>query len=238
MKITNFIILSTFFISLSLIGQVNKESYNWFDNQIGIENTGLYNGIEYIEVEKGSNNYTKFLYPDNFSSGFVSYDGQTYFDVLLKYNVYEEKVIANVGQISGKKVFEIFAAKIDSFSIENRKFIQSKILISEEGKQISGFNELLIDGKQIKLFKKLRKNKNTKINNKTLLFEYKWAKPAYFIQYNGKMFEVRKRNDFIDIFPEFKTQLRDIDVKRAMIKTNPDSDVITYTNKINSLLSN
>lgn len=218
--------------------QSNKAVYNWFDAKVGIENTDLFNGIEYIEFEKGSNGFTKFLYPDNFSNGFVSYDGQSYYDVALKYNVYDDKVIVNIGENSGKKVFEIFAAKVDSFSIDDRKFIQRKASVGRDDINIDGFAELLVDNKNLRLFKKLHKSKSTKIRNGTVLFEYKFITPDYYLLFENKLYNVRRKQDFIGIFPQFKEELKDLKINKERINNNPNSLVITFTNKINSLLSN
>ncbi len=235
-SIISFIII--LFLPLTLLAQNNQNEYNWFDKQVGIENTGLFSGIEYIEFEKGINGFTKFLYPDNFSTGFISYNGQTYYDVALKYNVYDDKVIVNIGQNSGKKVFEIFAAKIDSFSIDIRKFIQIKNKNLSGEIPALGFSELILDAKNLRLFKKLSKEKLSKIKNKSLFFEYKWNKPKYTLLFNDFIYEVKRKQDFIDIFPQFKTEIRQIEINKNMAKNNPDIEVVTISNKINSLLSN
>ncbi|WP_157417859.1 hypothetical protein [Aequorivita capsosiphonis] len=218
-------------------GQSNQDVYNWFDNQVGIENTSIFTGIEYIEIEKGSDGFTKFLYPNSFSTGFVSYDGQTYYDIALRFNVYDDKVIVNIGKNSSEKVFEIFAAKVDSFSIDNRKFIQNKTLVSKTDKPVPGFSELIQDSRNIRLFKKLQKGKSTKIKDRTVLFHYKWGSPKYYLLFNDKMHEVNRKKDFIEIFPQFKGELKEQKIDRKMIKNNPDSEVILLTKTINSLLN-
>lgn len=220
-----------------MIAQNNQEVYNWFDSQVGIENTGLFSGIEYIEIDRGSNGFTRFIDPYSFSTGFVSYNGQTYYDIPLKFNVYDEKVIVNIGQNSGTKVFEIFAAKIDSFSIEDRKFIQSQTLDIKTELPITGFIELIQDNGDLRLFKKLKKAKSSKIKNKTVEFEYKWIKPKYYLMFDNKMYEVKRKKDFIEVFPEFKDELKQLKIDRNTTKKSPDSQVILLTKTINSLLT-
>ncbi len=224
--------------TVSSFAQSSQAIYNWFDAKVGIENIGLSNGIEYIEFEKGSNGFTKFLYPDNVSNGFVRYDGQTYYDVALKYDVYDDKVIVNIGENSGKKVFEIFAAKVDSFGIDDRKFIQRKTLVGKDEVNIDGFAELLVDTKNLRLFKKLHKSKSSKIKNREVLFEYKFITPDYYLLYENSLYEVKRKQDFIEIFPQFKTELKELKIDKERKKNNRDIEVITFTNKINSLLSN
>lgn len=213
------------------------EIYTWFDSQIGIENTSLFSGIESIETEKGSDGFTKYLYPDSFSTGFIGYDGQTYYDVAIKFNVYDDKVIINIGENSGNKVFEIFAAKVDSFSVGDRKFIQNQTLVAQTDEPVAGFTELIEDTQNLRLFKKLKKGRSTGIRDNMVLVYFKWARPTYYLLFRDQMYEVKRKRDFIEIFPQFKDDLKDLKIEKNTIKNDPDSEVILLTKTINSLLS-
>lgn len=52
----------------------SKLAYNWFDQVVGIENTGLFNGIEYIEQHVTINDRQKFLGSIYFTAGNLVYN--------------------------------------------------------------------------------------------------------------------------------------------------------------------
>jgi len=90
-----------FATSLTLQSQQNvsqENYYNWFDNQVGIENTDLYNGIRYKELYRVKNGKHKFFQSSNFIKGKIVYKNQTYYNIELKIkrgkNEIEDKKLA------------------------------------------------------------------------------------------------------------------------------------------------
>ena len=74
-----------FFISLSAFSQdyTQKEIYSWYDLQTGIENSTLFRGIEYVEVDRMINEKHKFFKSKDFQIGAVTYNGETFYYVPL-----------------------------------------------------------------------------------------------------------------------------------------------------------
>ena len=79
----NYLLAFSFFIiSLSTFSQTYSEEkiYSWYDQKIGIENTTLFQGIEYVETDRMINEQHKFFETQEFQEGIVTYNGQTFYE--------------------------------------------------------------------------------------------------------------------------------------------------------------
>lgn len=159
--IGGFFYLLFFFQAINGFGQNNRIEpvvSNLVDRIIGLENSGLLNGTEYIEQPITLNEQHKYFYSSDFLKGNVKYEGEPYFNIKLKYNIYEDVLLARIKNSSGEPTFKLHTEKVDGFEINNHHFIN---IISEEAekKNIQGFHEVLLKNPEFGLFKKYnRKN--------------------------------------------------------------------------------
>ena len=214
-----------------------EKQYNWFDVTIGIENTGLYNGVEYIDVEKATGDFKKFLYKNGFQSGNIAYDGQTYYDIPLKYDVFNDEVILQLTGKNSVTILQPFKELITSFNITNRRFERIENKTTEDGDEFSGFYEELLKTPQLTVFKKHRKKRLKRIKRKTLIYQFKLKNPYYFLYYQNKYYSVKNKRDFIQLFPDFKEEINSIGIDGSVKRDNPDAVILAYAKQINTLLS-
>lgn len=73
-----------------------KDHYIWFDNIIGYENSGIYNGTLFLEKYKTESNNHHFFLDNKYKLGNLIYDNQPYYNVYLKYDIYEDELIAKL----------------------------------------------------------------------------------------------------------------------------------------------
>ena len=87
------------FLSLSICmdGQEETaypEAFEVFDFFVGHTNSGVFDGVEYFEKYPVRNNKHKFFNSPNFQLGSLHYANEPYFQVALKYDVYDDLLIA------------------------------------------------------------------------------------------------------------------------------------------------
>tara|TARA_R110000823_G_scaffold315370_1_gene447236 strand:+ start:128318 stop:129127 length:810 start_codon:yes stop_codon:yes gene_type:complete len=229
------ILLSNLYVTAQ--GLDTEKQYNWFDNTIGVENTGLYNGVAYIDIEKAKGTFKKFLYHNGFQSGSIDYDGQTYYDITLKYDVFNDKVILQLIGENGTTILQPFKELINSFSIKNRTFKNIVNKTTENGDAFSGFYEEILETSQLAVLKKHRKKRLKRIRRKKLSYQYKPIKSYYFLLYQGNYYSVKNKRDFIKLFPDFKEEINSIGIDGSVQRDNPDAVILAYAKQINTLLS-
>lgn len=242
MKIKKLSYLFLFFIvsssSLAQNSSTEKESYTWFDSKVGIENTPLYNGVEYIDFEQGENSFKKFLFSGDFQKSMIEYENQRYFDIPLKYDVFNDQIIIKLSTEQKTTILQLFKEKVGAFQIGSKSFQHIKNLsIKDDSEALSGFYEVVYNSSQIQLLKKYRKTQLREIRKRKLYFKYKFKTPYYYVMYNQNVYEVKNQRDFIKIFPELKNMIQEVSVDRSLRNSNPDAYMLAYINQINVLLS-
>jgi hypothetical protein len=142
-----------FFFSGNLQSQnQNQKVYNWFDAATGDENPELYNGVLYVEEFKVINDKHQFFRTDKFMLGNVSYNGNTYYDQYLKYDLLNDELLVKPKTASDALLLQTVKSKIDSFTLKEHKFI--KIYNKENIRSNSEFYEKISQNKNINLLKK------------------------------------------------------------------------------------
>tara|TARA_R110002051_G_scaffold167497_1_gene238149 strand:+ start:1909 stop:2649 length:741 start_codon:yes stop_codon:yes gene_type:complete len=217
-----FTLLLTMICFKSAVGQEAQkkpEFYNWFDNQVNRFNTGLFNGLEYIEQYRTINERHKFFKSSEFQTGSLVYDGQFYDKVPLKYDLYVDELLFNVGYNYPYPTLILFTSKIKSFTLGESKFIQ--INNREAEHQMTGFYELLMVREPITLLKKNKKKRFKRIKGTTVYFEFDYEN-SYIINYQGNYFKVNSKKDIIRIWPDKKEFINQY-FNPALKKSNEDN---------------
>lgn len=217
-------------ISPTLLYCQEKESkatyYTLFDQAIGITNSGVFNGVLYVERHPARNNKHKFFESNNFFLGSVKYNEQSYFNVELKYNVYDNELLTRNSEILGSPITILDKDKITVFEINNHRF-ENTTFSTKKDKNISGFFEILFDNDSLILFKKHKKKIFKKIENE-MYYEFK-DQHSYYVYFKNNYYVLKKVNFLNNIFSEHKTQLKNI-YKRYETIRKTDSD--TYITSI------
>lgn len=198
--------------------QKNADSFLIFDNIVGIENTAIFNGIEYIEKHRIINNKHKFFKGYNFIKGTVLYDGQPFYDVSLKYNVFEDLVLVQLENEQGKNTIQLYDELLNGFSIDDHQFVN----IKNKNSTVSGIHELIFENSHFKVFKKHVLKEKTLLDKKLLYHEFRVDDAEYFFQYKEDIQEVSLKN-LIDAFPNNKNLIKErYRFNRKKLKSNSD----------------
>lgn len=196
------------FFSMVAYGQGTKAIgpyYNWFDKMVGVENTGLYRGAEYMEQYRTINDKHKFFGSPLFKEGSIVYGGEPYFKVPMKYDLNEDQVLVNLDSKYGFSVFKLIQDQISDFTIEGHHFVRIDYK-DKNGSNISGFEEILVSNQYFTFFKKYKKIPLERAKQRGLYYEFK-SNDRYSLIYRDIYYEVRNRNDIKKILPSYKKEI-------------------------------
>lgn len=203
-------------------------AYTWFDSMIGQENTGLFDGIEYIEEHVTINDKQKFLGSVLFLPGSVVYRNEPYYNIELKYNVFDDLLL--VKNRRGEAI-ELHKNRIKRFEIAGKTF--ENIRDTLEG-NASGFYEVLLDTPQIELLKKHRKKRSKFLDRAFTYYEFTDGTPLYVIFNNGDYSPVNSRREVIRAFPQKAAQIRDFyRSHRAIAEMDRDQFMLQLLRELN-----
>ncbi len=231
------LIFSIFLISFSSFCQnyTEEKIYSWYDEQTGIENSTLFRGLEYVETDRVINEMHKFFKTQEFQKGAVIYDGQPYYDVHLKYNIYDDLLLVNLQQGQKKSIFQLFRDKVNQFQINGKKF---RYLKADNDSDIIGFYEVINDEGEFKVFKKHLKNRMEIRDRSVAYIEFSTAAPDYIFQFKNEFFELDNRRDLFSKFPDLKSEIRSFySSNRKQFRNNPDAFMKNLAIEMNDLIS-
>ena len=216
-----------------------KDYYNWFDNIIGLENTGIYTGIIYEEKFRTIDGNHKFYMTSQFINGNIIYDGQPYFDIEMKYDIYEDKLIVKLPSYSAYIILQLISDKIDEFSIKNHQFI--KVYDKHEeffNETLSGFYEITYQSKHLNLLKKHVKSRKERLGENFVYSLFK-DKSEYFIIFNGRYYKINSKSELKKIFPKLEKNINSFyNSNKRLLKSDQDTFMTYLMNHISSLTTN
>lgn len=234
-----FIIPFLYFISINITTGQNKTSlkknYLWFDNQVGIENTGLFNGLRYEEKYRMTNSNHKFYRSRDYLVGDIIYDNQTYYNIKMKYDIFENHVIVNLVTNTGNNILKLLNSKLEGFSISENEFTKiSNSTIQNSNNKMNGFFEVLFKEPTLILYKKYKKKAKKNINKKYLYFTFKNENKYYCYNINN-YYLIKSKKDWINIFPnQKKLVLSFYNENKILQKSNYDSFLKQLCKKLNN----
>jgi hypothetical protein len=174
-----------------------------------------------MEAYRMINTETKFFGSPDFLKGSVIYDGKPYYDLDLKYDVFEDDVLLKLEDRLGGFTLKLFKDKISAFTIDGHAFTKVSDTTSEIGN--TGFYEVVIDNDQFKLFTKHSKRDIVRKDRKTRYYEFIDLKKQQLLFYNGAHYVIRRKKDLIELFPQLKKEI-DSFYRRAGSRRNSDPD--------------
>ncbi|MDP5199232.1 hypothetical protein [Flavobacterium sp. DG2-3] len=204
-----FIYLSIFGVFLS-ISQIHSQSveklslYDYFDQAVGKDNLNINNGIVHSEPFRaiaGKNRY----YIEEFNVGDISFEGQIYSNVNLKYDILVDQVIYKQGGSSENLPINLISEKVDYFFIKNKKFVNLKAESTKFPSVINGiYEENYIDN--VSLYIKHYKEKVKVFQSDGVYYNFIY-KINYILKYNNYFYKVDSQKDIKKIFPDLKKEI-------------------------------
>ncbi len=213
----------------------DRDHYIWFDRFIGIENTGLYNGLQYIEKYKIYKEH-QFFGSSDYQKGYVTYHSEKYFDLKIKYNVYEDKVLLKLSDKFGGTTLQLNSDHVDNFNIGKHTFIN--LNLNDFSTVSSGFYEILLENDSFCFYKKHRKIKKELLTDDGILYNFLDRK-SYILFHDNIYHSINSKGDLNKIFPELKKEINKFyNTNAAIRKSNSDTFWILLLKKINSQVAN
>lgn len=216
----------------------DENYYKWFDGIVGTENLALYNGIEYKEKYRTPEGNHKYYSSSQFQTGNLVYDGQAYYDIQMKYDLYEDELIVNLPNNKAFYAIQLISERLSEFNISGDQFV--KIDYKDEqssSKNIYGFYKIVFQDNNVTLFKRYTKTRQEKLDDKFVYNVFK-EKNSYLLYYNDTYHKVKSKGNFNKIFPTHKKAINTFyDTNSVLKDTNYDSFLNQLMNQISSLLA-
>lgn len=210
----SYILVFQFFTSkvCAQIDLESKDHFVWFDAVVGHGNSGIYNGTIFVEQFKTKPNNHRFYLDNRYKLGNLIYDNQTYYNIYLKYDVFEDQLIAKLPyqdnflflRLIKEKIdfFELNIDKIDS-STEKHSFVNSKtkpLIVNED---FNGFYQILSKLKIATLLKKNYKETSELIDNNLAYTQFS-ERSYYALLKDNTYYPINSKKDLVRIFPNQK----------------------------------
>lgn len=202
--------IGLFLISNSIHSQTQSETaiYNWYDTVVGRENLDFNTGKIFLNPYKTTKNNEMFFKQDSFEKGSLTYEGKTYYETKLKYDIYRDILILNSDKESESTSISLNQEKVNSFSIYNKDFTKVNSSQYQHENFSTGYYETLFFTENFILYIKHHKNIQKIIKDNTVYFTFKNSN-SFFLAYDKKVYEINSKKDIIKLFPDKKKQIND-----------------------------
>ena len=206
------LLLLIFFSSFGFSQSGEDLLRSYFKERVALKNSILVNGIEPVDSKIIKNESGKYL-KNEFELGTITYNDHLFQNIRLKYNVYDDYVLANISQGDGEKFFQLIKERLRSFSIGDKKFD-----FLEYKPKIFGYLEVVFHEHSIKLYKRYLKEELEKIDKNYVYYEYAFKDSEFYLEFNSNVFALKNQQDLIAIWPTQKKLIRNYYKKNRALK--------------------
>ncbi|WP_396589492.1 hypothetical protein [Allomuricauda sp. R78024] len=228
-------ILSLVFLSTihSQIKEKEIDYYNWFDEITGAENSNLYEGILSVEKYATLDKSHEFFISSEYLKGNIVYDEEPYFNIDLKYDIYEDEVLLGLRSNSQILMVKLVKERIGEFIINEHRFIRVNDG-EDRNPNTLGFQEVLMETSFFTLLKKHKKIKYTRYK-KSRVFHKFVSSDEYYLAYEHHFYNIKNKKDIIRIFPEYRAETNKRSLE-SLRKTDKDKYMIDLLHIVDSRL--
>ena len=173
----------------------------------------------------------QFLYSNEFLTGSVTIDGNSFRDIKIKYDIYNDEIITPATHGS---ILQLNKELVDSFNIvfQNKTYYFTRIP-TDSLKGIKGYVNVLYEGKNSLYVKYKKEIQLLAVESKYDMFYQTYR--IYFVK-NGIVHTLNSKGDLLKILDKDKVQVRDFIKKNRLriSKKRPESfiPVIAYYDSI------
>lgn len=209
-----------------------------FDEIVGYDNLDISNGIflppdypylldqenKYFENKTNTKTFNQTLLTtqnqNGYTKGNVTYNGQRYYDVELKYDILNDFLIYHPKGTSSIIACRLISQKVDSFSIYDKNFIHiSKKNIAPAGTNFQGFYQKIVIDNDLELYLKFEKNRREQIKNHKIYYFYV-SNHQFWINYDKIYTKITSKKDVLNIFPTLSKEIQNFYEVEALLKDN------------------
>jgi hypothetical protein len=200
---------------------------------VGIENTGLYNGTEFKDPFLNTDGSFRYYNGFDYTRGSVTYNNQTYSNVLLKYDLLEDKLLTRSDDNLGLFNVTLIPEKVYGFSIYGHDFI--RLADTNTGFSGNGFFETAFVGDALSLYIKHIKKKKDRALRTGVQYRFK-NDNFYLLKTKTSYFVVNSVRDVRKTLPENEGEIKDFYKSyRALYKSNRDGFMIKLIKYLDGL---
>lgn len=213
-----------------------RQHYIWFDAIIEEGKSELYNGFKYFDNYRTKNKDHQFFKSRDFQLGNVNYNGQIFYNVYMKYDVYKDNLVLRLPNQNNYVIVKLIKERVYSFSLGDHNFVNIPLSLDELIEpSLKGFYEVLKKTNSTSLYKK-----HLKLEQKEILLSKIYSKfipkKNYLINYNNSYYIIKSYKDFRVIFPNYKRQVSDYYRRqKKLYATNKDKFYSNLVAMINIL---
>lgn len=230
-KAVLFIVLTS--ISLSASAQLiknfhtsaeQKDFTKWFDKQVGTRTLAIYNGVTYPLKIKSKNGH-QFFKNSQWQLGDIKYASEWYFDVLLLFDIIDNKLIVKSQNGQASHGFALDMSNVEHFTFGKSSFIP----ITNKGSR--QFYELLYKGNKVSLL--VSHKKSLKLASSG----YEISKSvSYFLASNSEIFNLRTKNSLKYFSADASNISKRITSKDAKFKLRKPELLIEFIKRFDEAL--
>lgn len=220
LKRLNLVFFPLLFISCFSHSQNGSKDriFETYDALVGRDNTGLYNGTEFTDLFLNTDGTYRYFKGFDYSKGSITYNGQYYVNVSLKYDLLEDNLLARSDDNLSIFNINLIPEFVESFSIYSRDFVR----LTDINLEISGngyFEEAYL-GNNLKLYIKHIKRKKDKAIGGAVQYKFK-EDNIYMLKTAENYYIVNSVRDIRKTLPEKEEQIRQYyKTYRSLYKSN------------------
>ncbi|MCM4154027.1 hypothetical protein DHD05_20755 [Arenibacter sp. N53] len=194
-------LLFLFFKVVVLFSQsvTNNEIFKAYDDLVGLENAGFFNGPEFKDEYANSSGVSRYFNQNIFfTDSAIEYNGQLYVNIPLEYDIFSDNVITKSQDYLSNFIVRLIPEYISKFTLEGHNFV--KLTDSKLDLVGNGFYEIASIGNQFKLYlKHIRKDKERTL---ALSVQHSFTNQNYYLlQYEGSHYIISSIKDFKRVVP-------------------------------------
>ncbi len=214
--------------STAQIQDDGNELYSQYDQLTGISNTHIYNGRAFTSEYRILNDQHQFFKQSDFVASTIVYGNQSYKDVPVLYDVFNDQVLTKVVTAYGTEIIRLVKERVKSFRIGVHLFVLRRY----NGKL--SFFEKVYHNDYVDFYKNYKKRVSKKISNGEIYYEFKDAKEEYYLHSSEGYLKIEKPKDILLAYPAFKKKFNSI-YNRTIHKNNPEASFIAILKQMNQL---
>ncbi|MFN7043802.1 MAG: hypothetical protein ACK4M1_01285 [Flavobacterium sp.] len=199
----NFIFTVFLLINSSLYSQNKIEDF--FDNSVGKENLPLNNGTFYFNTFKTLNTH-QYYHTNKYSVGTLVYDNQYYNTVNLKYDSFRDVLVFKPFGESENFGIILISEKVLHFTINNKNFTNLSFITKDSLKNVKGYYEENLKGKDFTFYIKHKKDRREFIKNQVVYADFGIYNE--FLIFKSNIYHpIKSKKDVTILFPIHKKEI-------------------------------
>ncbi len=211
------------FIGINAFSQSNSENklYETYDRIVGLDNTGLFNGTEFTDMFLNTDGTYRYFNSYDYFKGSVTYNGQYYVNVFLKYDLLEDNLLTRSDDNLSIFNVKLIPEFVESFSIYNLDFV--RLTDTNLALPGNGYFEAAHIGNDLDLYIKHTKKKTDKPLKSGI--QYRFSETDFYVlKSNGNYTIIGSERELRKLLPEKEEEIRNFyKTYKTLYKTNPDS---------------